>query len=457
MGYTNFFPYFEVSGVLTLSAFKIHIIHVGNMNNKGTQALFKSDVHVIKNLASEAFISVSTTDIDGVKRLNLSINAMLPPVVDIPYERADRMAKKLGFARGSLNYKVFTLAMLICMFLEILLTVFSTALVKIGLKGFYRNAVIEHVKHCNLVISHSDENFKESASLLPLNPYWVITWWSMLISRTCDILVAKTFGKPVIMFPNSVGPFRTWFGRCLSKLSLNNCDCLFIRDTVSYEIVTKLATKSRKILSFDTALLFSPPQKKVVESLPRPLLGVSPGIYSHSLSSKEINNYIQAHSKALDESIEKYGFTVIFLPHYISGFSHDDLEVCNLILERMKNRNRAKIICTYVVDEFKLFLDQMDMMVSSKMHPAVLAMSGYVPTLCIAYDHKQKSFFERLGMADCTLDIRMVTYEKLMSKIAHVWNRRDRLRASLENQIPQWKRNIETAIRQTVASYLEIR
>jgi len=155
------------------------------MNNKGTQALFKSDVYAINDIVNnEVFISVSTTDIEGVKRLNLSLNAVLPPVVDIPYEKADQLARKFGCGRGGLRYKGFALAMLVYMFVQVLLSVFSIVFVKAGLKAFYRGQVMEHVKNCDLVISHSDESFKESASLLPLNLYWVITWWSMLIART---------------------------------------------------------------------------------------------------------------------------------------------------------------------------------------------------------------------------------------------------------------------------------
>lgn len=439
-----------------MTAFKIHIIHVGNMNNKGSRALFKSDIYAINDtVKNEVFISVSTTDIEGVKRLNLPLNAVLPPVVAIPYEKADQLAKKFGCGRESLRYKGFAVARLVYMFVEVLLSVFSIVFVKLGLKAFYRREVMEHVKDCDLVISHSDESFKESASLLPLNPYWVMTWWSMLIARTWEILVAKSFGKPVVMFPNSVGPFRTWIGRSLSRLSLGNCDHVLIRDSTSYEIVNKLGIRAFKSLTFDTALLFNPPHKNVLDNFPRPLMGVSPGIYSHSLSREEVRNYIMAHVKALDAAIEKYGFVVVLLPHYVSGFEYDDLEVCKLILHKMKNKNRVKIVSASTVEEFKLFLNQMDMVISSKMHPAVLAASGFVPILCIAYDHKQTSFFERLNMIDCTLDIRSVSFESLLSKIDHVWNQNNRLKLLLKNQIPTWQKDIKKAIRRIIAPYAD--
>jgi len=434
----------------------VHFIHVGNMNNKGTQALFISDINAVREMVKkEVFISVSTTDIVGVKRLNLSLDAILPPAVDIPYEKADRLAAKFGYGRGSLHYKSFALFALFCMFVQVLSSVFSSVFVKAGMLGFYRSEVLKHVRNCDLVISHSDESFKETASLLPLNPYWVITWWSMLVARTWDVLVAKSFGKPVILFPNSVGPFRTWIGRWLARLSLGRCDYVLIRDSVSFEIVGRLGINARKILTFDTALLFNPSPDNVMVDYPRPLMGVSPGIYSNSLSRQEVHNYIQAHATALDAAIEKHGFSIVFLPHYVSGFEYDDLEVSKLIQQKMKNKSRAKIITVSTVEEFKLLLDQTDMIISSKMHPAVLGVSGAVPVLCIAYDHKQTSFFERLKMANCTLNIRSVSSGSLSKKIDQVWNQNNTLGQSLKNQIPSWQADIKKTIKRVITPYLD--
>ncbi len=441
---------------MPLTKSNVHIIHVGNMNNKGTQALFKSDVHTIRNtIKGDVFITVSTTDVEGVKGLNLPLASVLPPMVDIPYEKADCFAKKFGCSRSDIKYKSFALAAFIYMFIQIALSVFSITLAKTGLKAFYRAEVIENVKKCDIVVSHSDESFKESASLLPLNIYWVMTWWSMLIARTWEILVAKSFRKPVVMFPNSVGPFRTWVGRCLARLSLGNCDYVLIRDITSYKIVDTLGIQSCRILTFDTALLFNSTCEKVIADFPRPLLGISPGIYSHSMSKAEVRAYIVAHAKALDAAIEKYGFFVVFLPHYVSNFEYDDLEMCEAIIHEMKNKERVRLCNTSSVEEFKFFLDQMDIIISSKMHPAVLGASGYVPILCIAYDHKQTGFFERLNMSDCTLDIRNVSSEALLSKIDYVWNRNDQLRASLKNIIPEWQKNVKEGIKQAIMPFIK--
>ena len=437
---------------------RVHVIHVGNMSNKGTQALLISDIRMIREILGDPYISVSTTDVRGVENLGLRLNAVLPPLVDIPYERTDKWAKTFHYGRNSPRYKALSFAMLFCMLFQFMLSVGSIFVVKLGLKSPYRNEVLDHLSDCDLVVSHSDESFKETASQLPLNPFWAVTWWSMLVSRTYEMLAARSFRRPVVLFPNSVGPFRTFVGRLLARLSLNSCSCILIRDSISYGIVEKLGVRPQiaRILTYDTALLFQTNHRKTNVHFSQPVLGVCPGFYSLSLSKPEAQKYVIAHASALDEVVERHGFSIVFLPHYVSGFENDDLEISKSIMSMMKHKDRLELVNAETVEEFKSLLEQTDMIISSKMHPAVLGVSGFVPVLCIAYDHKQTSFFERLGMKDCVVDIRQISQKKLASTIDYVWNQRERLKEDLRKKIPLWQKHVRETIGNAIATYLEI-
>jgi colanic acid/amylovoran biosynthesis protein len=426
------------------------------MANKGTQALLISDVSLMKNVLNGIVaFSVSTTDVKGVKRLNLPLDAVVPAVVDIPYEKADYRAKELGFTRDSYRYKVHTIALLIFMPIQMILSLISVLLVKLKMRTFYRAETLERIKNCSLVISCSDENFKESASMLPLNIYWLITWWSMLVSRTWEILIAKFLQKPVVVFPNSVGPFRTWIGRSLAKLALHLCDCILVREPISYELVKSWGLRTPMILTTDTTLFLDSNRDVSLEKSGNPVLGACLGVYDRSLPKKEFERYILAHANALDSTIEKHGFSVIFMPFYVSGFRSDDLEICRLVLGKMKYADRAKIVYMSDVEEFRASIKQMDMVISSRMHPAVFAVSAYVPTVNVAYDHKQTGFFMSLGMSDCVLSIREASCKELLSKIDNVFTNRDSIKSQLQIRIPQLQRQLKESIRLAVAPFIE--
>jgi len=448
---------YAVNRCTRMVKFQVLLIHVGNMNNKGTEALLKSDISVIKEVFKEVDITVSTTDIKGVSRLDLPIKKVLPPIVDIPYERADYFAKRIGARRVSVTYRIFAVGSLVSIFFQVLISVFSAVLEKISLKGFYRAEVFESIKNADVIISCSDENFKETTSLLPLNIYWILTWWSMLFSRTWDVLIVKFFGKPIIMFPNSIGPFRTRLGRFLARLALDRMNGILVREPISYKIVSSLGVKSPKILTFDTALLTTTNDNVIFDRFPHPLVGVSPGFYVNSLSKKEVDRYIVGHARALDDAIEKHGFYVVFLPHYVSGFKYDDLEVCKAILWHMRNKERAVIYEADSVEVFKSVLSCMDLVISSKMHPAVLAISGCVPTLCIAYDQKQRGFFQCLGLEQYVFPIQEFSYGKLILKIKNIWFKKDEIRIMLKEKVTLLQQNVKEAIDYAFKSFIDIK
>ena len=432
----------------------VHIVHVGNMANKGTQVLLKSDVTIIREIFHDNVkISVSTADVEGVKSLNLPVDAIFPTLVDIPYEVADSYAKRSGLERGSFRYKVVALLSLFNMFVQMYLSFLSSVLARVGLRGFYRQGIVACMSSCDVVVSCSDENFKESSSLLPFNVYWLLTWWSMLASKTWKILVAKWLGKKVVMLPNSVGPFRTVVGRTLSRMALNNCESILIRDQPSYEIVNDLGVRSRKILTADTALLFKGSDSKV--RIEDRVLGVSAGLYGYSLPENKIREYVLAHAEALDRAIESLGVSVIFLPHYVSGFKYDDLEITKMIRGKMRHSDRASILNARSVEDFKSLIDNVDILVSSKMHPCVLAASSYVPSLCVAYDHKQTGFFSSLGMSQDVISLHGVTSEKLYEKIVDLWDRKDERKEYLKTRVPLLQAQVRKSITEALLTALD--
>ncbi|MHA1632040.1 MAG: polysaccharide pyruvyl transferase family protein [Candidatus Freyarchaeota archaeon] len=437
-----------------MSAFKVLLVHVGNMNNKGTQALLKSDVLVIKSFLNEVSFSVSTTDVEGVGKLGL-FERVFPPFVDIPYERADFHARKMGFSRDSLRYKATAIASLFLMFIQLWLSAMSAVLAKFGFKTFYRADLLEGIKSADLIVSYSDENFKEGASFLPSNVYWILSWWSMLFSRAWIVLAAKFLGKSVIMFPNSVGGFKTWVGRLVAKAALNMFDFVLVREPISLRTVKSIGVRSPVSMAADTTLLLNFDGDEKGFGFHGSNLGVSLGVYSHTLSDKEIRLFVDVCSRVLDAAIEKYGFNVIFIPHYVSGFRRDDLEISELIYKRMKRKARARIVNPSSLEEYGLLLGSVDMVVSSKMHPAVLAMAAFVPALCVAYDDKQLGFFRQLGLSDCTLPVTNLSAKRFLEKIDHVWSSREQIRCELERRIPELRARLRYVLGRVLKSYVK--
>jgi hypothetical protein len=301
---------------------RLHIIHVGHMSNKGTQALLKSDDAAIREIIDgEVFLSVSTTDIAGVKRLNLPESTVIvPTLIDLPYIVADNFAKRLNVSRKSFQYKILSLFSLFLMFIETALLVPSALAVRLGLPSLYKRSVLDLMVRSDVIVSCSDENFKETASMLQLNVYWAITWWSMLFERMMEVAVASFLGKPLVMFPNSVGPFKTRLGLLMSKLALNNFDSLIVRDSVSFKSLRKLGVVPKMTLTSDAALLFSADSEVPHTKFSSRSIGVSIGVYSQSLTERDFQRFLVENAVALDRIVELYNLNVCFLPSFYYRF-----------------------------------------------------------------------------------------------------------------------------------------
>ena len=440
---------------------KVFIIHVGNMKNKGTQALLLSDVFLVRNtLGYDTTFSISTSDVEGVRKL-LPQAHVFPTFVGIPYEVADLYALRRGIGRDSIKYKAVALIALLAMPLQVLLSVFSALFVKAGLPTVYNADLLKDLKDSDIIISCSDENFKDGVTLLPENVYWMLTWWTLLVSRMADVMIAKFLGKPIVMFPNSIGRFHTRVGKLLAKMALSKFDHILVRESKSCSVLDSLEINVPRTLTSDVTLIFDKDRNLGhqfrIEHHSQPAIGVCVGFYGYTLNRKATEHFVSSIAEALDDIVDKADFEVVFIPHYISGFPNDDLKVSKLVMNKMRNGRHSRICAFSSVHLFKTLISQMDIVLSSKMHPAVLSVASGVPVVCIGYDNKQFAFFDQLGLAQCVLPIKEVSKTNLESRIDDVWRTRKEIVIKLECIIPVLQKSVVDSTRKVLSRFVSVR
>jgi polysaccharide pyruvyl transferase WcaK-like protein len=173
------------------------------------------------------------------------------------------------------------------------------------------------------------------------------------------------------------------------------------------------------------------------------------------LTIPEIENYVTVHAKVIDYAIEKYGMHVNLLPHYVSGFETDDLEICKRIYEKCVNKNLVTIIVTDNLKEFKNEIDVLDLHISSKMHPTVLATSNSIPAISIVYDHKQIGFYQNFGLEGMSVNLKSLTFEGLRDELDFVWLNRVKIKQKLDEKVPALQKSIFETMKYTVEKCLD--
>lgn len=421
------------------------ITQCDNVANKGDQAILRSEINILKEIFENVEISASTLwSEELLKRMEPNLH-VCRPLIDF----------RVGRKESPLIFYPFLF------FLQFFLSMISIMLAKIHLKPLYRSDVIDQYQHADLIISSGHEPFMEGSLYQKrYSVYYKGANLFMLFWGAYDAFIAKKiFRKPFMTFPQSIGPFKTLLGRCLAKFIFSNLDAILLREDVSLRFLEGLGIRAPIYITADMSFLFEN-HLKFDRQLQKPIIGVSPcfplGMYACEAHKQ---NYVLAISKVLDYLIMKYGLKVAFLPSQIGQSKAaiemgipDDLEACQMIFQNMLHKDKAEILNVQTAEEFESLIGQLDLLITTRMHPSILASINYVPFVSIIYEHKQTGLLEKLGLENTGIDINDVSYDTLKNKVEHAWKRRDRIKRQLLSRIPLLQKQIRDAVRGVISN-----
>jgi len=280
-------------------------------------------------------------------------------------------------------------------------------------------------------------------------------------SNFSNLLFGLLLDKPVVIYAETIGPFKRRYNRIIARFLLNKAKLITLRDNASERIVCQLGVSNPAIyVTADSAfLLESAPFDRVkdicsLEGLPvgqRPIIGISPSYLiprygsDHTLTPQESYElYAKLMSQIADYLVESLNAVVLFVPHVIiprRASPVDDRTVANDIRKLSRRRDRIfSIKGDYSAEETKGIIGICDLFISSRMHTAIASTSLKIPTIAIAYSHKTHGIIgEMVGCKKYVLDMKELSYESLVSTIDTAWANRAEIREKLEARMPTIK------------------
>jgi len=407
----------------------VFITQACDAGNKGDQGIEKSEIAFIRRLYPNAGISVATWwSNDLLRRVQPDIS-VYSPLIDLNLRGKDIPLYFYPF------FMVF----------QFILSMVSALALQAGLRPIYRPDYIKALKDSDVVMSSGHQPFVEGS------PYRPRTLWSfsanllVLFWGFADVLIAKKiFRTRVASFPQSMGPFNTFIGRFFARFIFGNMDAVFVRETISRETLTKLGIKTPIYLAIDMAFFFKPNCNQK-SALNHPSIGVSP-CFVAGIKNAEKANYVDVLSKTLIQFQQKYNASIVFLPSQTTqgkamaaSGREDDYSASKIVESRMielgGDSSKTKTVFTESVDDFALFLHQLDMLVATRMHPSIFAAAEAVPFVEVIYEHKQVGLLENLSLQQVGISVNGLSVEKLSNKMDYVWANRIQIKRHLEEKI----------------------
>lgn len=220
--------------------------------------------------------------------------------------------------------------------------------------------------------------------------------WRRVFRMIYVQLAARRLGIPVVLTPQTVGPFTTLRMRTLARRALARATVVAVRDPASATYARRLG---RRDLIQSTDVVFALPLPTVSERRDV-LLNVSGLLWSTS-SHGDPQRY-QESVRRLIEGLRSRGRTVTLLAHVLDHPSPDNDA---LVVRRLGQELGLEAVVPNDLDDVRAVIAGSRLVVGARMHACLNALSMGVPAIAWAYSRKFAPLLADIGW-EHTIDLR---------------------------------------------------
>ena len=256
--------------------------------------------------------------------------------------------------------------------------------------------------------------------------YFNDAWPDMLRCRYVEFDLAHAAGTPVMLYGQTIGPFKqTTIVKSLAR-QLRRVAMIAYRDQQSLPVLQACGVPKEKIVyTADEANLLRPiiARSERGKSPPTLKIGVMVQNFRPHLSQtgpspagsiKDESAYRIALREALSALAGQQPLAAFtFIPS-----TRWDESFCKQIFEQMNQAmpGRAKMLANPSARQFIDACQAVDLMISTNMHPVILAATAGAPSVAISYHYKLDDYMCSIGLSDFSLKIDDFSADSLLEK-----------------------------------------
>jgi len=231
-----------------------------------------------------------------------------------------------------------------------------------------------------------------------------------LLLNILPILVAKWFGKSVIILPISYGPYYNWVHSWLAGWAIKNTH-LICRDLIS--LAKAQVCNPQAIFLPDLALYDWQPSAQ----------RVSHRNQKDAYFVLTVKNYFNLNKQvAIEKEFadfisyvwKKHGLKCVFIPTGANPIEENDIPTGERLREKVGSKI-LKIEIPKTPEATHEIIKNARLAVCTRMHSAIFSAVVFTPFIAIAYEHKVKGLMELLKLKDWILPLDGITKSELIS------------------------------------------
>jgi len=301
---------------------KIVITNFGSRLNKGSVALLNTTIKALKERILDAEFTVFTYDLETNYGLETEYIKGIPVKFQEIHFEISESPKKILRTIGS-----------IFRFLS-----YGTGISeKIHLEG------LAEYKNADVIINTGGDVLTEDYGSRELLNY------------VLNLMLGILLRKPVVLYAESIGPFKSRWNRYIAKFLLDRVTIITLREEISKKYLRRIGARCPMIcVTADSAFLLEPASDSRVKAIllsegiikdGKPLVGISVSKiisdYGFSYlrpSQDKYHQYVLVMAQVVDYLIAKLDATIIFLPHVIGSSDTDDRIVADDIIKLVRRK-----------------------------------------------------------------------------------------------------------------------
>lgn len=284
--------------------------------------------------------------------------------------------------------------------------------------------LISAVKETDLLISGGGSLLQNTTSTKSLAYYLGV------------ILLAKRYGKKVMVYAQGIGPLTGCPARRAVKSVLNKVDLITVRDEASKACLEDIGITGPGIhVTADPAFAMKPASDAEASEILKatgapegvPLIGVSLRPWKDDLQ------WLPAVSQGLDAAAKKIGAALVFLPMQ----RDQDTGICVQMASQMSAQSYV-ISGQHRPDQVMSIINKMSFVVGMRLHALIFSAAAGVPFLSISYDPKVEAFNAVAGQDD-PLKMEGLTAQDVTSRLLDAWDRKTEFADRIAARLPKLK------------------
>jgi colanic acid/amylovoran biosynthesis protein len=254
------------------------------------------------------------------------------------------------------------------------------------------------------------------------------------------IKLAEIIHKPVIMAPQSFGPFGNDYQRNAVRSALNRCQLILVREDTSYKLLKSIGVQEKLTKRLTDAGFAFDVDTKPKKAMPHQRMQI--GITARAwMKTKKQELYEQALAEFIYTVCAKYQANIMLIPQVTSDIYQDDdriverriaqlVEKLNTEVEQIEERPNHH--------QLKQYYEELDFTIGTRFHSVIFSLTSYVPAIAIEYEHKTSGIMHDLGLDKWVIGIEDVTAVKLLNMFNNLVEERDEYIAHLKKVLPAY-------------------